>query len=85
VLNLVLLLPAAFFAAWALRRAWTVVLGALVLSLGVETTQAALDIGTCQAGDMTRNSAGALAGAVAGVLLARALGLRRGARRHGST
>ena len=40
LLNLVLLLPAGFFAAWALRRIWPVALGALVLSLGAEATQA---------------------------------------------
>jgi hypothetical protein len=76
VLNLVLLLPAGFFAAWALRRVWPVVLAAAALSVGVEATQAILDIGTCQAGDMTRNAAGALLGAAAGALLARALLLR---------
>lgn len=73
VLNVVLLLPAGFFAAWALRRVWPVVLGALVLSLGAEAVQAALDIGTCQAGDMARNVAGALLGAVLGWLVARFL------------
>jgi hypothetical protein len=76
VLNLVLLLPAGFFAAWALRRIWPVALGALVLSLGAEATQAALDIGACQAGDMVRNIAGALFGAVAGALLGRYLARR---------
>ena len=73
LLNLVLLLPAGFFAAWALRRVWPVVLGALVLSLGAEAAQAVLSIGWCQAGDMARNIAGALAGAVAGALLGRLL------------
>jgi len=76
LLNLVLLLPAGFFAAWALRRIWPVALGALVLSLGAEATQAALDIGACQAGDMVRNIAGALFGAVAGALLGRYLARR---------
>ncbi len=76
LLNLVLLLPAGFFAAWALRRIWPVALGALVLSLGAEATQAALDIGACQAGDMARNVAGALIGAVAGALLGRFLARR---------
>ena len=75
VLNLVLLLPAGFFAAWALRRIWPVVVGALALSFGAEALQAALDIGACQAGDMARNVAGALVGALAGALLARLLGL----------
>lgn len=70
VLNVVLLVPAGFFAAWALRRIWPVVLGALALSVGAEALQAALDIGTCQAGDMARNVAGALVGAVCGALLA---------------
>lgn len=69
VLNLVLLVPAGFFAAWALRRLWPVVLAALALSLGAEAVQAALDTGTCEAGDMARNVAGALAGAVCGVVL----------------
>ena len=78
VLNLVVLLPAGFFAAWALRRAWPVVVGALVLSLGAEATQAALDIGACEAGDMARNAAGAVAGAVLGALLGRLLAPRRG-------
>lgn len=73
VLNLVLLLPAGFFAAWALRRVWPVVLAAGALSLGVEACQAALGIGTCQADDMARNFAGAVAGALAGALLARVL------------
>lgn len=73
LLNLLLLLPAGFFAAWALRRVWPVVLGALVLSLGAEAAQAVLDIGTCQAGDIARNAAGALAGALSGALLARLL------------
>jgi hypothetical protein len=73
VLNLVLLLPAGFFAAWALRRVWPVVLGALALSLGAEAGQAALDIGACQAGDMARNTAGALLGAVCGAVMARLL------------
>ena len=59
VLNLVLLLPAGFFAAWALRRVWPVVLAAGALSLAVEALQATLDIGACQAGDMARNAAGA--------------------------
>ena len=75
VLNVVLLLPAGFFAAWALRRVWVVVLAAVALSVGAEGVQAILDIGACQAGDMTRNGAGALVGAVAGALLARALSL----------
>jgi hypothetical protein len=70
VLNLVLLLPAAFFAAWALQRFWVVALAALALSLGAEAAQAALDIGACQGGDVARNVAGAWAGAVAGVLVA---------------
>ncbi len=69
VLNLVLLLPFGFFAAWALRRVWPVVLFSAALSLGVEAAQAALDIGACQAGDMARNAAGALVGALAGALL----------------
>lgn len=73
VLNLVLLLPAGFFAAWALRRVWPVALAALALSLGAEAAQATLDIGSCEAGDMARNVAGALAGAVCGALLARVL------------
>lgn len=77
VLNLVLLLPAGFFAAWALRRVWPVVLGALALSLGAEAAQAALDIGACQAGDMARNAAGALVGAVSGALLALSLRSRQ--------
>jgi len=72
----VLLLPAGFSAAWALRRIWPGALGALVLSLGAEATQAALDIGACQAGDMVRNVAGALIGAVAGALLGRFLAWR---------
>ncbi len=79
LLNLVLLLPAGFFAAWALRRVWPVALGALALSLGAEAVQAVLSIGWCQAGDMARNVAGALAGAVAGALLGR-LSSRRGDR-----
>lgn len=70
VLNLVLLLPAGFFAAWALGRVWPVVIGALLMSLGAEAVQATLDIGACEAGDMARNVAGALAGAVCGALLA---------------
>jgi hypothetical protein len=78
VLNLVVLLPAGFFAAWALRRAWPVVVGALVLSFGAEAAQAALDIGACEAGDMARNAAGAFAGAVLGALLGRLLASRRG-------
>jgi hypothetical protein len=79
VLNLVLLLPAGFFAAWALRRVWTVVLAAAALSIAVETLQATLDIGACQVGDMARNAAGAFLGAVAGALLARLL-VRSGSR-----
>jgi hypothetical protein len=78
VLNLVLLLPAGFFAAWALRRVWVVVLVAAALSVGTEAAQAILDIGACQAGDMTRNAAGALVGAVCGALLAHLLVLRAG-------
>lgn len=77
VLNLLLLLPAGFFAAWALRRVWPVVLGALTLSIGAEAAQAALDIGACQAGDMARNAAGALVGAVSGALLALTLRARQ--------
>lgn len=81
VLNLVLLLPAGFFAAWALRRVWPVLLAAMALSMGVEAVQATLDIGTCEAGDMARNVAGAWVGAVCGALLAWVL-LAVRARRH---
>lgn len=70
VLNLVLLVPAGFFAAWALRRFWVVVLAAVVLSVGAEALQAALDIGACQGGDVARNVAGAVLGAVIGLLVA---------------
>jgi hypothetical protein len=83
LLNLVLLLPAAFFAAWALRRFWVVILGALVLSLGAEAVQAVLSIGFCQAGDLARNVAGGLVGALAGALLGRLTGWRGAARNSG--
>ena len=49
-----------------------------MLGLGAEGTQAALDIGACLAGDMTRNVAGALIGAVAGAPIGRFLARRRG-------
>ncbi len=81
VLNLVLLLPAGFFAAWALRRVWPVLLVALALSLGAETVQATLDIGACEAGDMARNVAGAWVGAVCGAVLGRVLLAVRSRRR----
>jgi hypothetical protein len=77
VLNLVLLVPAAFFAAWALRRFWVVVLAAAALSLGAEAVQAAIGIGACQAGDLVRNVAGAVVGAAGGVVVGRLLERRR--------
>ena len=71
LLNLVLLVPAGFFAAWALQRFWVVVVTAVALSVGAETLQAALDIGACQGGDVARNVAGAVVGAALGFLAAR--------------
>lgn len=71
VLNVVLLLPAGFFAAWALRRVWPVVLAAVALSVGAEVVQAVLDLGVCQEGDVVRNVGGAFGGAVSGALLGR--------------
>ena len=80
VLNLALLLPAGFFAGWALRRVWPVALAALLLSVGVESVQAVFGLGMCQTGDVVRNVAGAVLGAYEGAVLARWLRLRSRAR-----
>jgi hypothetical protein len=71
LLNVALFVPAAFFAVLAVGRAapaalWavTVVVGSAVLSLGIEATQAAYGIGTCDSSDVVHNVTGALIGAV---------------------
>ena len=71
VLNLALLVPAGFFAGWALRRVWPVAVAALFLSVGVESVQAVFGLGMCQTGDVVRNVAGAVLGAYEGAVLAR--------------
>lgn len=78
LLNLLLLVPAGFFCAWALRRAWPVAVGALVLSVGAESTQAVLGIGLCQTTDVLRNVVGAVVAACFGSMLGRVLAGRTG-------
>ena len=70
-LNLVLFVPASFFAVLATRRLWLTLLGALLLSVVVEAAQSVLGNGTCQTADVVRNVTGAvLAGLFAWVLAA---------------
>ena len=77
LLNFVLLVPAGFFAGWALRRVWPVAVVALCLSAGVEGVQAVFGLGSCQTGDVVRNVAGAVLAAFEGTVVARLLLTRR--------
>jgi hypothetical protein len=64
LLNLLLLVPFAGFAALAFGRPVLVFLVAVAVSLGIETAQAVLSVGSCDSSDVVRNSAGALVAAL---------------------
>jgi hypothetical protein len=81
LLNVALFLPFAFLAVVAVGRvvpgavgAMAVVVGVAALSIGIEATQAAYQIGACDSSDVVHNVIGAAIGATFGLL---ALGVAR--------
>lgn len=70
LLNVLVLMPAAFFAMLAVQRFLVVAVAATLVTVAVETVQSLASLGTCQTSDVVRNSGGALvAAAVAACLL----------------
>lgn len=65
-LNLVMLMPFAFFATLATRRALPVMACCAVLSGGIEAFQAVSGIGVCEANDWYTNTLGAVLAAAVG-------------------
>jgi hypothetical protein len=74
VLNFLMFMPFAFFAALATRRIVPVVAASVVLTMGIEAAQTLTGTGSCETQDLTNNIAGALVAAVVGGLAARRLG-----------
>jgi hypothetical protein len=66
LVNLAMVAPLAFSLTMASRRWWAGLLLSTGVIILVEVAQATLGTGICEAGDATRNLAGALAGAAAG-------------------
>lgn len=81
-LNVVMLVPFAFFATLATRRPGAVAASCLLISGFVELVQGATGGGTCQARDVVHNAAGGVLGALLAVawLVLRGLPARRGGR-----
>lgn len=70
VLNWLVLMPAGFFAMLAWQRLRPVLLVCVGVPVLIELVQSVVDLGTCQAADVVRNSGGAIvAAAFAGVLM----------------
>lgn len=70
LLNLLLLAPFAALAVLAIGHPILVSLFAGLVSLGIETAQAAFSVGACDSSDLLRNSAGALLAALLAAVLA---------------
>jgi VanZ family protein len=81
VLNVLMLVPFAFFGTLATRRPITVAVVSVVLSAGIELTQAWTGLGVCQKQDWLNNSVGAVLAVSAAWLLTVLLD-NRGDRRH---
>ncbi|SDI64060.1 VanZ like family protein [Actinokineospora alba] len=64
-LNFYMLMPFAFFATLAIRRAWPVMIACAVLSAGIELTQALIAVGICDSQDFYNNTVGGLIAVVA--------------------
>lgn len=69
VLNVVMLMPFAFFGTLATRRPIVMVLASAALSAGIELTQAWTGLGVCQKQDFLNNTVGAVVAAVVAWLL----------------
>ncbi|GAA1337785.1 VanZ family protein [Saccharothrix algeriensis] len=82
-LNLVMLVPFAFFATLATRRPLVVALLSAGFSGAVEVVQSATGVGVCEAQDFYNNTVGAVAGVLAGWLVAVVAGGSRGDRGRG--
>lgn len=80
LLNTVMLVPLAFFAVLAIRRAWPVVLAVLLLPAVIELAQTRIPGRTCSGMDYVTNAAGGLAGALLGALVLVLWQRRRGNR-----
>jgi glycopeptide antibiotics resistance protein len=78
--NVVLFVPLALLGTLATRRGVLTAIAASALSWGIEAWQAASDVRVATVADWLHNTAGAAAGATAGILLLGAFSLiRRGA------
>lgn len=71
VLNALLLMPFAFAATLATRRWWLALGLAAVASMVIEIAQSLFGSGTCEVGDLSRNTAGALVGVAMGWVVLR--------------
>lgn len=77
VLNVLMLMPFAFFGTLATRRPIVLMVLSAVLSAGIELTQAWTGLGVCQKQDFLNNTFGAIAAAAAAWLLLALAGRRR--------
>jgi VanZ like family len=82
VLNLLMLMPFAFFGMLATRRPITLMVASTFLSAGIELTQAWTGLGVCQKQDFLNNTFGAIIAAALAWLLLSVLGHNRAARDH---
>lgn len=80
VLNLLMLIPFAFFGTLATRRPISLAVVSALLSAGIELTQAWTGLGVCQKQDFLNNTFGAVVAAVVAWLLLALLGRNRAAR-----
>ncbi|MEV0680901.1 VanZ family protein [Actinosynnema sp. NPDC050436] len=79
-LNLVMLVPFAFFATVATRRPLTVLVLSAGLSMSVEVVQLMTGLGVCEAQDFYNNTVGAVGAVVVGALVTAVTGSSRTAR-----
>jgi len=82
VLNLLMLMPFAFFGTLATRRPITLMVASAFLSAGIELTQAWTGLGVCQKQDFLNNAFGAIIAAAVAWPLLSVLGHNRAARDH---
>jgi VanZ family protein len=75
--NVLLFVPLALFGTLATRRGVRTAIAASALSAGIEAWQAASDVRVATVADWLHNTAGAVAGATAGILMLAAFGLVR--------
>ncbi len=80
VLNLLMLMPFAFFGTLATRRPITMMVLSALLSAGIELTQAWTGLGVCQKQDFLNNTVGAIVAATMAWLLLAILGRNRAAK-----